>query len=286
MERRVTQACSKSIFTDYEGKSDRKVIGSKVTGTVKWFNVKRGFGFITSDGTREDIFVHYSAIVRNNPRKYLKSLGDGERVEFDVVGGRKGVMAINVTGPRGANVVGSRYAANIDELNPRHHASRLSDNQQRPRSGGARAMDYQSFNSRGGAGRKHLNHRSSHSKDQGHRPRQTRVGASYGSLKDYRHNTSGSEDNRRGRHVSVVTRNPNSRPATTSCVAGSPIVTDHRSNDQHQSRVTSREPENQVSPSTLTQEYYGTSLRVLPDEQQPRRESRQMCRGPDRFGLY
>ena len=64
-------------------------------------------------------------------------------------------MAINVTGPRGANVVGSRYAANINGLNPRHHASRLSDNQQRPRSGCARAMDYQSLNSRGGAGRKH-----------------------------------------------------------------------------------------------------------------------------------
>ena len=115
-ERRVTkgvtpggQAHSRGISTDYdEGRSDRKVIGSRVTGTVKWFNVKRGFGFITHDGTREDIFAHHSSIVRNNPRKYLRSLGDGERVEFNVVKGRKGVMAISVTGPRGANVVGSR----------------------------------------------------------------------------------------------------------------------------------------------------------------------------------
>ncbi|KAK3703480.1 hypothetical protein RRG08_024784 [Elysia crispata] len=58
IERRVTegftprgQAHSRSISTEYEGRSDRTVIGSKVTGTVKWFNVKRGFGFITPDGT-------------------------------------------------------------------------------------------------------------------------------------------------------------------------------------------------------------------------------------------
>ena len=153
-------------------------------------------------------------------------------------------------------------------------------------------MDYQSTNSRGGAGRKHLNDRTfSHSQDQG----QTRVGVSYGSPKDYRHNTSGREDNRRGQLATAVTRNPNSRSATTSCVAGSPIVTKHRSNDQHQSRVTSSEPRTLIGPSTLTQEYYDTSLpvSVLPDEQQPLRESRQMCRGPDRLvftrsstGLY
>ena len=54
-------------------------------------------------------------------------------------------MAINVIGPCGANVEGSRYAANIIELNPRHDACRLSDNQQRSRSGGARTMDLSVF---------------------------------------------------------------------------------------------------------------------------------------------
>ena len=217
--------------------------------------------------------------MRNNPRKYRRGLGDGERVEFDAVEGRKIVMAIHVTRPRGTNVVGSRYAANIDELNPRHHAGRPGDNQQRSRSGDARTMDYQSSNSRGGAGRKH-------SQDQGYQPRKTSVGASYGSPKDYRHNTSGREGNRRRQHATVVTRNQSSLSATTSCVAGSPIVTNHRSNDQHQRRVSFREPRTLIGPSTLTQEYYDTSLPVLPDEQQPLRESRQMCCGPDRFGLY
>jgi len=61
------------------------------TGTVKWFNEKKGFGFITQDGG-SDVFVHYSAIKGDG----FKTLTEGDRVTFEVTNGPKGPQASNV----------------------------------------------------------------------------------------------------------------------------------------------------------------------------------------------
>ncbi len=65
----------------------------RTTGTVKWFNDAKGFGFITPEGGQKDCFVHHSAIQGDG----YKSLVEGEKVEFDIVAGQKGPAAENVT---------------------------------------------------------------------------------------------------------------------------------------------------------------------------------------------
>jgi len=64
----------------------------RITGTVKWFNDAKGFGFITPESGEKDCFVHFSAISADG----FKTLAEGERVEFEIVQGAKGPAAQNV----------------------------------------------------------------------------------------------------------------------------------------------------------------------------------------------
>ena len=63
------------------------------SGTVKWFNDAKGYGFISPDDGSKDVFVHHSSIAGNG----FKSLAEGAKVEFEVHQGAKGVEAQNVT---------------------------------------------------------------------------------------------------------------------------------------------------------------------------------------------
>ena len=68
-------------------------MSQKITGTVKWFNDSKGFGFLAPDEGGEDVFVHFSAIQAEG----FKALEEGQKVSFEVERGPKGLQASNVT---------------------------------------------------------------------------------------------------------------------------------------------------------------------------------------------
>ena len=68
-------------------------MSEKIIGTVKWFNNAKGFGFITRDGSDDDIFVHFRSIQGEGYR----TLNEGQAVEFKLVEGPKGLQAEEVT---------------------------------------------------------------------------------------------------------------------------------------------------------------------------------------------
>src|SRR5437763_17196266 len=87
----AVQRLSRSQFT-YRRRSDM------ATGTVKWFNDDKGFGFVTPDEGGKDLFVHHTGINGNG----FRTLAEGARVSYDAENGDKGPKAVNVTLIQGA----------------------------------------------------------------------------------------------------------------------------------------------------------------------------------------
>ena len=89
-----------------------EIVAHKVTGTVKCYNARLGFGFITRVDTKEDICFHEAAL-KDNPKKAINSVNVGEVVQFDIVVGENGNEVGNVTGPSGADLGESPHVADV-----------------------------------------------------------------------------------------------------------------------------------------------------------------------------
>ncbi|KAI7885428.1 cold-shock' DNA-binding domain-containing protein [Mucor mucedo] len=91
-------------YTFYLGFTQRR------TGRVKFFNLKKGYGFIIPDsnGSADEVFVHQSSIMSSN-KGFLVGLNKGEPVEYEVQYGPKGIYALHVTGPKGRPIEYNPY---------------------------------------------------------------------------------------------------------------------------------------------------------------------------------
>ena len=88
----IAALCQGTISVSRAGEwREDKGVGQLAEGTVKWFSNEKGYGFIEREGG-DDVFVHFSAITMDG----YKSLREGQRVEFEVVEGGKGLQAANV----------------------------------------------------------------------------------------------------------------------------------------------------------------------------------------------
>eukprot|EP00557_Chaetoceros_sp_GSL56_P002349 CAMPEP_0176487654 /NCGR_PEP_ID=MMETSP0200_2-20121128/6263_1 /TAXON_ID=947934 /ORGANISM="Chaetoceros sp., Strain GSL56" /LENGTH=115 /DNA_ID=CAMNT_0017884529 /DNA_START=189 /DNA_END=536 /DNA_ORIENTATION=+ len=100
---KVSAPCASSFLPSFRAFSDD--MNNSISGHVKWFDVKKGFGFITPSSGGEDIFVHQSAINAEG----FRSLGDGEEVRFNIEVDERGrKRAADVTGPDGGYVQGAQ----------------------------------------------------------------------------------------------------------------------------------------------------------------------------------
>jgi cold shock protein len=95
----ATQSFDRRTFLEIETSSGQRPVylvleelPEMATGTVKWFNDAKGFGFITPDGGGEDLFAHFSAINMQG----FKTLKEGQKVSFEVTQGPKGKQASNI----------------------------------------------------------------------------------------------------------------------------------------------------------------------------------------------
>ena len=119
-------------------KNTTKYIARKVTGIVKWFDIK-GYGVIARNDIQDEVFVNISAIAKKNPNQAARSLGEGETVEFDVVeGGKKGNVARNVTGPGGVPVKGDQRPNQTARL---RHLGQGGKRKRGPRARGTKKAD-------------------------------------------------------------------------------------------------------------------------------------------------